>query len=168
MKTCKKCKQSKPVAQFYKHARLQGGLAHECKVCVKGRMASNYADDPAPFKARAAKYRNAHPEKVKEYQSKYLANRKAIINAIKLESGCVDCGYNADPVALQFDHVRGKKKFDIAQRSTKPMDEVYAEIEKCEVRCANCHAIITHARSGKEVSDTRTPGTRTTRGTSSE
>lgn len=53
---------------------------------------------------------------------------------------CVDCG-EADPVVLEFDHVRGKKDFVIsaANRHNYSWPRVQAEIEKCEVRCANYH-----------------------------
>lgn len=57
----------------------------------------------------------------------------------KQEVGCLDCGC-ADPRCLQFDHI-GEKKYNIKiltsnGASTKKLDE---EIEKCVVRCGNCH-----------------------------
>jgi hypothetical protein len=53
---------------------------------------------------------------------------------------CADCGEN-DPIVLQFDHVRGEKKFAVSQAVEKKLglDRVQSEIDKCEVRCANCH-----------------------------
>jgi hypothetical protein len=52
----------------------------------------------------------------------------------------VDCG-ESDPVVLDFDHVRGSKRFSIAIAVTLgyPWETLLREIEKCEVRCANCH-----------------------------
>ena len=53
---------------------------------------------------------------------------------------CVDCG-ESDPLVLTFDHVRGEKKGNIADMVAHgcSVARLLAEIEKCEVRCANCH-----------------------------
>lgn len=53
---------------------------------------------------------------------------------------CVDCGIT-DPVVLDFDHVRSKKKFSIGARGSYSIKAIKTEITKCEVRCANCHRI---------------------------
>ena len=55
------------------------------------------------------------------------------------EHPCVDCG-EVDSVVLDFDHVRGKKFKNIAEMANSyPWLSVLKEIEKCVVRCANCH-----------------------------
>lgn len=66
----------------------------------------------------------------------------------KLAHGCADCGYNASAYALQFDHVRGDKKANVSDliRSDYKWETVLEEIDKCEVVCANCHAIRTKSR----------------------
>jgi 5-methylcytosine-specific restriction endonuclease McrA len=53
---------------------------------------------------------------------------------------CVDCG-ERDPIVLEFDHVRGKKRKIISQlvNSGYGIDVIKKEIAKCEVRCSNCH-----------------------------
>lgn len=53
---------------------------------------------------------------------------------------CVDCGEN-DILVLEFDHVRGEKKFNISTRiaTSTRWETIKSEIDKCEVRCANCH-----------------------------
>lgn len=56
-----------------------------------------------------------------------------------LDNPCVDCG-EKDPLVLQFDHVRGEKKFDISYGiAARSLEKLVAEIEKCDIRCANCH-----------------------------
>jgi hypothetical protein len=75
--------------------------------------------------------------------------RRAYIDRLKVETGCSDCGYNANPVALQFDHLPGNEKVaDIARLAwlKRSMSSLLAEIAKCEVVCANCHAIRTFNR----------------------
>jgi hypothetical protein len=63
------------------------------------------------------------------------------------EHPCVDCG-ETDPVVLEFDHVRGKKKFNISGNAYAKSDqELEKEIAKCEVRCRNCH-VKRHHRDG--------------------
>lgn len=59
--------------------------------------------------------------------------------------GCIDCGYNAHPAALDFDHTDGKTANISELRSMK---RVMEEIERhsCVVRCANCHRIKTAER----------------------
>lgn len=67
---------------------------------------------------------------------------------IKLAEGCVDCGYNEYAVALQFDHVSGIKKDSVSNliRSDYAWKTIKKEMEKCVVRCSNCHAVITSRR----------------------
>ena len=51
---------------------------------------------------------------------------------------CTDCG-DADPVVLEFDYLEGKL-FDIGTAlPCNNWESILAEIEKCEVVCANCH-----------------------------
>ena len=54
--------------------------------------------------------------------------------------GCSDCGED-DAACLDFHHVTGDKTDTVARLVTdgRPRDVISAEIEKCEVLCANCH-----------------------------
>lgn len=54
---------------------------------------------------------------------------------------CIDCG-EQDVLVLQFDHVRGQKLQSISElvKAGYAWKAIEAEIAKCEVRCANCHA----------------------------
>ena len=67
---------------------------------------------------------------------------------IKLEQGCIDCGYNEHAVALQFDHTGDDKKMNVSDmiRSDYAWSSIMEEIRKCEVRCANCHSVMTAKR----------------------
>ena len=67
---------------------------------------------------------------------------------IKMASGCIDCGYAAHAEALQFDHTGNDKKGNVSDliRSDYSWVTVMAEINKCEIRCANCHAVKTSHR----------------------
>ncbi len=60
---------------------------------------------------------------------------------------CTDCG-ERDPVVLEFDHLRDKE-FNIgAHVYYFRWETIVAEIEKCEVVCANCHRRRTASRLG--------------------
>lgn len=63
---------------------------------------------------------------------------------------CADCG-ESDLVVLQFDHCRGEpKKANIADmvRDGLRIRTIQAEIDKCDVVCANCHMRRTARRNG--------------------
>ncbi len=62
---------------------------------------------------------------------------------------CCDCGLTFHPVAMDFDHVRGEKKFDVglARQGRHLLAAVMEEVEKCEVVCSNCHRVRTFTRS---------------------
>lgn len=70
-------------------------------------------------------------------------NRKTriLVNEYKVKMGCVDCGYNAHHAALEFDHVRGEKLRNVS--TINGINLAKKEIEKCDVRCSNCHRIKT-------------------------
>jgi hypothetical protein len=52
---------------------------------------------------------------------------------------CADCG-ETDPLVLEFDHL-GDKEFNIGPNLVnRSWKSVLAEIEKCDVVCANCHS----------------------------
>jgi hypothetical protein len=83
------------------------------------------------------------PERIraKEYAYNYLMSHP-----------CVDCG-ESDPVVLEFDHVKGKKTNDVSVLIArgKPLDVIKNEVEKCEVRCGNCHRRKTARQRGWQV-----------------
>lgn len=76
------------------------------------------------------------------------AQKWSLAQHIKKQRGCVDCGYSEHAIALQFDHIGNDKKNSVSNliRSDYAWDTIMKEIEKCEVRCANCHAVITAYR----------------------
>jgi len=84
--------------------------------------------------------REARARKVKAFY--------VLVQVIKGERGCTDCG-NDDFRVLDFDHRdRDTKSFGIADVMPKGYSgtwrtRVLAEIEKCDVRCANCHRVKT-------------------------
>lgn len=54
---------------------------------------------------------------------------------------CSDCGIQYPYYVMEFDHVRGEKKFNIGALGVNSKTSVLMEeIQKCDVVCCNCHA----------------------------
>lgn len=122
-----------------------------------------------PSETREYRNRPEIQQRIKASRRKYLstANGRALVaagnkrhgerrtrllNRIKLDAGCVDCGYNDHPSALDFDHKDGQNKsFNIGVDRKRSLVSVLTEIEKCEVRCSNCHRIRTAESRGWTV-----------------
>jgi len=81
--------------------------------------------------------------------SRHRASNRRFMDTLKVRLGCAECGYNAHPRALQFDHIDPKTKYRTKSgRLVHPSDMVglsqhtiIAEVAKCRVLCSNCHAI---------------------------
>lgn len=70
----------------------------------------------------------------------------AVLRSLK-DGPCVDCGIRYPYYVMQFDHVKGVKKFDIGRGGVnRRLEVLMEEIAKCELVCANCHAVRTHLR----------------------
>jgi hypothetical protein len=82
----------------------------------------------------------SHYRAVADYKRRVIARWKRI-------KGCVDCGYHKHPDALELDHRPGTKgKLTVASMMYRSWATIKKELSKCEVRCANCHAIKTFER----------------------
>ena len=86
-----------------------------------------YVEDKARSKARNRANADAKRLRIADY---------------KLEKGCTDCGYNENAAALEFDHLPGfDKTKTVGSFCWSSWERIMEEIKKCEVVCANCHAI---------------------------
>ena len=135
MKRCPGCDTLKPLTEFSKNKRKSDGLQSSCKSCSARRSASWYSS-------------NSH---TRVAQNKYQRDRnRAFVDRYKrLHGKCTDCGIT-DPRVLQFDHLSDKKN-DVSSMiyCGNSIKVIKAEIRKCEIRCANCHTIITAERRSK-------------------
>lgn len=93
----------------------------------------------------AKKHYEANKDKVK--QAAKLKNelaRKRNSDFIKeyLETRhCIDCG-EKDIIVLEFDHKDSSDKINnvcLMVKRAVSLDTLKKEIDKCEIRCANCH-----------------------------
>lgn len=111
---------------------------------------------PMPFKdkvqqreaSRRHYFKNAPAIKEKTAENNRLIRRrnKAYIDGVKGTKPCADCGISYPPYVMQFDHIVDGKRGNVADmaRSGFSIENLQAEIAKCELVCANCHAERTH------------------------
>lgn len=129
MKQCITCKEEKSLDGFNKNSSKKDGLQTTCKEC--DRLSSKFYYE---------KNREEHKKDIAVRNARYVGKLKELIYQYLLEHPCVDCG-ESDPIVLEFDHVRGEKEQSISKAVTRAWawERVKTEIDKCEVRCANCH-----------------------------
>lgn len=130
-KECKRCNCSKNIEEFGTHPTK--GRQSYCKKCNTEYQREWYAKNKRQHiqnlnrRRKEARFRN------REFITEYLKTHP-----------CVDCG-TSNILVLEFDHVRGKKIGPISSMITngESLKKIEREINKCEVRCANCHRIRT-------------------------
>ena len=84
---------------------------------------------------RILAYRRLHPEP----RLRHLQKNRDWLASLK-NKPCVDCGKRYPPYVMDFDHVRGKKLFNIGRDlKNRARKILLAEIAKCDLVCANCH-----------------------------
>jgi hypothetical protein len=128
-KVCLKCRQHLPLSEFH---RYRDGYQSWCKACK-----STYA----------AEYYVRNRAKRVEYNRRQRQEASAFYLELKTGQPCSDCGEVFHPAAMQWDHLPGVDKVaDVAELYRGSRARVLKEIEKCELVCANCHAVRTHNR----------------------
>lgn len=84
------------------------------------------------------------------YEKSYRNRRKkvAAVRALKEDRPCVDCNGRFHHSAMQWDHLPGtKKRGNVSEMYVNcGMQTILDEIAKCELVCANCHAVRTYQR----------------------
>lgn len=82
---------------------------------------------------------------------KYRRKQQAYIASLK-DAPCTDCGGRFHSEAMQFDHLDSSKKFKmISLMYTYCRERIDEEVAKCELVCANCHAVRTYERRTRVV-----------------
>lgn len=125
---CTRCGLEKPADAFPRRRRGEPELQQWCRDCFAEANARNYVVNRSREIDRLRRNAEATRRENQERVLGYL-----------LTHPCVDCG-KADPVVLEFDHFRDKRRnISDLVNSGATWPRVMAEIEKCSVRCANCH-----------------------------
>lgn len=98
-------------------------------------------------KLHYAENRPYYLEKAKRNKARQRERLRKILRDAK-DKPCHDCGCIYPFYVMQLDHVKGEKKFNVADAISTGMSDkrLLDEIEKCQVVCSNCHAERTHKR----------------------
>lgn len=128
-KICSKCGDEKSVNEFNWRNKQAKKRHPACKDCTREAIRQHYDDNKKYYK-----------DKAKPYRKVLVARNKKIVREHLEKHSCVDCG-EKDTRVLHFDHVRGKKLRNISQITLRgwSLERLNKEINKCEIRCANCH-----------------------------
>lgn len=173
MKTCSKCSSDKPLVEFVKDKRRSDGAGSWCISCnrlymnvrrnrpdVKKAIKSAYQENKVEineknkarwhknkdrYKVVARAWDAGHRDKMLEYYRDRGAAHRSLTDSLK-DFPCLDCGKSYPPYCMEFDHVRGEKRFAIGKMSNHTMEAVLEELAKCELVCCSCHRIRTDKR----------------------
>jgi predicted HNH restriction endonuclease len=146
-KTCPKCGEWKKRSQYYKHSTSPDGLQHWCRVCKSATQKTEGS------KAYTKSYYLKHKERIRRRVIRNTRRRRRELKrkCVKHLGGeCLHCGLQYTPCNLPiFDfHHRNpdEKEFTIGHGlHAETWEKVKAELEKCDLLCANCHRLV-HTR----------------------
>jgi hypothetical protein len=120
-KVCRRCKEEKSIDEFNWKVTGKSKQTY-CKICQSSYTKEHYHNNKQPYKDRI--------------KQRHVIFKDLIYNYLSIHP-CVDCG-ETDPVVLDFDH-RDSKKHLVTLMDDFSVENVLAEISKCDIRCANCH-----------------------------
>ncbi len=127
VKRCSTCGLDRPLSEFNRRALSVDGLQFRCRACSRAWYEKN---------------KERHLKNVGRRNVAYRRELAARLAAYFAAHPCVDCG-EADVRCLQFDHRdRSAKKANVSKMlsNSLPWRRILEEIDKCDVRCANCHS----------------------------
>lgn len=115
-------------------------VGEKCR-CVECRaMAAAYQRTRRRNKPEVVSKNRAH-------STNYYKRMRDYVNT-KKDKPCNDCGIKYPSYVMHFDHLGVEPKlFTVSRLGGK--NRIDAEIKKCELVCANCHAERTHQRLDK-------------------
>ena len=133
-KRCCTCHVVQPVSELNVRRAATDGLQSRCRTCNR---------------AWYERYRVEHMANVKARNQRQRKRNKRQMAAYLLEHPCVDCG-EADVRCLDFDHRDPQRKRANVGKllaDAQAWSRIQAEIDECDVRCANCHRRVTSERA---------------------
>lgn len=133
MITCCECKEEKPDEEFaWKKKDVK--RASKCKTCHKEYRRNHYEANKEKYIKRAREWDKNNPSIVER-------NKRHVVDYLS-KNPCVGCG-EKDVVTLTFDHRDPSEKSSgvfILMKNGHKLETLQAEMDKCDVRCYNCHA----------------------------
>jgi hypothetical protein len=138
VRVCARCHVGKPLAEFLIKNASTGARVSYCTPCRHEYSREHYQKNVAAYVAKAKRQAAIDRPLNRAYVLAFLATHP-----------CVDCG-ERDPVVLEFDHRDPAAKRSEVGRliHSSTINRVREEIERCDVRCGNCHRIRTARQFG--------------------
>lgn len=131
-KFCSTCGKNRLLKSFNKNSSRKDGLQSKCKFCDRKRAKNYFHQNREVQMVNIVKNKLKRKVRNREFVNQYLADKN-----------CVDCEIN-DLRVLEFDHQRDKL-YNVGSMISNgySLTKLKIEIEKCVVRCSNCHRIKT-------------------------
>ena len=107
------------------------------RVSSRAYMRRRRAEDPELYRERHRRWAEENPE----YARRRVEDHRDRVRGIKESKPCADCGGRFHFSAMDFDHVSGEKLACVSELLNAPWEKILAEIEKCDLVCANCHRV---------------------------
>jgi hypothetical protein len=178
MKICTRCKEDKPISEFYKHKAGKNGIAASCKDCSKKSIRENYEknkirinkynreyhsknrasiilvqaayrkDNKISIAARNAEWRSENKESLKASRAEYYKENSEIL---KEES---KRRYKESPDRRKSDRSRNIERYKHNERAQGKRK--YQKLKNCENYKASCaargmlHRVIGITKTGKK------------------
>lgn len=141
MKRCVTCHRTLVLDEFNRKRSAVDGLQNVCRECNRARARRYYREN-----------REKHLRIIVERTAQAKRRARELAGEYLLTHPCADCGED-DIRVLDFDHRPDSGKTGnvmLLVNNGYSLERIRAEIERCDVRCRNCHARVTYERSGRD------------------
>lgn len=144
LRRCSRCGEAKPIEDFPMKIRASGLRRVWCRDCCRAYGRGHYERNRPVYLAKAQRRRHIERPRIRAWIDEYLRQHP-----------CVDCGESRMAV-LDFDHRdRSQKDLTVSELARlMTWSRLRGEVEKCDVRCANCH----RRRTADQLSWTKAHG----------
>lgn len=146
IRICSGCDRALPIDEFGIKDRATGLRRTRCRDCVRTYSQAHYQE-----------HRESYIRRAKASNHLVIEAKRAIVARMRCQP-CHDCRGTFPPYCMEFDHRSGRdatgrnspEAIANAKNSNHSVSRLEAELARCDVVCANCHAIRTHQRKQAE------------------
>lgn len=135
-KICNNCRVEKETSEFHPNKSCKLGVIGTCRKCSAERINTWYGDNRTRRQALA----NSKNQRRKQEVVQHFGDK------------CFDCSQTFPQYVYQFHHLDPiKKDVNPSYAMTKRPTEMWKELEKCVMLCANCHMIRHFRKEGVDA-----------------
>ena len=132
-KVCRVCKWEKALDEYHPNKTCKQGVVGTCRECTRKRTTEWYRDNRAERQLAA----NTRNQKRKREIVDHFGDK------------CLDCKLTYPQYVYQFHHLDpNEKDVNPSYALNKRPTEMWKELNKCVMLCANCHMIRHHGKEG--------------------